>query len=351
MNTFIKIILLISFTCFVLFLQGQRYFTVCAESGLTLRSKADIDSERLQVVPYFHKVESIQLHRDNLVVIDDVKGYWIEVNYNGTVGFMFSGYLIPRDYGFRQTDLNFVFLDEYEDEHESVENGTEGKLDFTKYDPSLYWYGVKISDDRTIIRKIELKLDIYPNAIQKLHDQGVEGHKTPLQDSVATLTMVTNKDEYNFFIGAKKELETTINSRNYEQDTEDAPGIFLQPFQPIRLLSGQNLQSEIVTDREVCNTTYEVFLLNNQYQQISDFNWGGKYKKDIRAHFTYQSPRIVWEGDINNDGINDLMFHVSPMEDKCVRNYHMIYMSEKAKSGQMNFKPYYGVNLSSMDYY
>jgi len=329
----------------------QDEYTVLAKSGLALRAKPAINSEKLENVKLFDRVELIELHREQRIEVEGIVGFWVEVNYNGLNGFMFSGYLAPRKYrndNFEQ----YIFLDECEDEYDAIENGTEGKLNFTLYDPNLRWFGVIIKQNETIIEEVEMNLEVYTSAIQRMYDRLDEPPSNPLKDSVAQLTLVGNDQVYNFFIGSNLDLNgANVSKRHHDGLKNEIPGKFISPYKPIMTLDLNYLQSEIFIDQEKCVGSYELYLLNNMYQIKYDFEYNGSYKRRIRDHLSYQSPRLIWEGDFNNDSLIDFIFYDSPMEDKCgARGYSVVYISNQDEDNIISYRKYYGINLSSMNY-
>lgn len=330
---------------------SQNKYTVFAKSGLSLRAEASINSERLQVVPFRSKVSVHEVHYDKSVVIEGVSGYWVEVNYKDERGFMFSGYLVPRDYYEYEEEGDYVVLDEFEDEYDDVPNGTIGYLDLLKFNDSINWYGVKISDGNVVLKRVELELNVFPQKIQSLYTDMDGFYIHPILDSVASLELIEDSTIYNFFLGTEENLANWSTAAVlYHDESIDQPGKFISPYQPIALLNGDYMQSEIIVDSG-CVARYEIFLLDEIYRKFLGFSWGGDSKRSIEAHMSYQSPRIVCEGDINQDGFSDFLFYVSPMADKCVRSHHELYISREGDGGQVNYQVHYGVNLSSMDYY
>jgi hypothetical protein len=72
---------------------------VNSPKGLNLRSAADINSDKIMTVPNKSVVKIVDIDK-NLIIIDDIQNNWYFINYNGTTGWLFGGYLsdnLPLD--------------------------------------------------------------------------------------------------------------------------------------------------------------------------------------------------------------------------------------------------------------
>lgn len=86
---------------------------VLAFSGLKIRTAPNLDSKVLDIVPFG---ESIELIEKGSVpdVIEWISGHWSRVDYHGTQGYVFDGFLtklpVPvRDYELTQNDLDLSY--------------------------------------------------------------------------------------------------------------------------------------------------------------------------------------------------------------------------------------------------
>jgi len=78
------------------------YLFVYAKSGLKLRSEPRLDSETINLVKYSEAVKPIRAIDAFYSRIEGRRGKWLEVNYRGQLGYMFSVFLskLPRGKGF-----------------------------------------------------------------------------------------------------------------------------------------------------------------------------------------------------------------------------------------------------------
>jgi|SRR5688572_25733231 len=82
--------------------QTKRVFYVAAPSGLSLRKEPNKDSEKLALIPYGIKLDSVLYEHGypkyfNSTTIDGYEDDWIKVYYNKKWGFVFLGYVLPLE--------------------------------------------------------------------------------------------------------------------------------------------------------------------------------------------------------------------------------------------------------------
>ncbi|MES0492047.1 MAG: SH3 domain-containing protein [Leptospirales bacterium] len=68
------------------------YYYVLAHSGLSLREQPSSDSLKLKKIPYNTKIV-VEKFTDVKNTFQGIKNRWARVRYNGTTGFVFSGFL------------------------------------------------------------------------------------------------------------------------------------------------------------------------------------------------------------------------------------------------------------------
>lgn len=100
-NNSLFLLLIITFTSINLIAQNPidtSFLFVYAKSGLKLRSAPNLNSETIDLVKYSDSVKPIKIVDDFYSRIEDRKGKWLKVNYQGQIGYMFSGFLskLPR---------------------------------------------------------------------------------------------------------------------------------------------------------------------------------------------------------------------------------------------------------------
>lgn len=91
--TLSTLFILLLLTSFGTPLSAQNTRFVLAPSGLNLRKTSQPASDKLQTVPNGTKVELVTAPASMDMTIDNLKGGMAKVKVNGTIGYMFSGYL------------------------------------------------------------------------------------------------------------------------------------------------------------------------------------------------------------------------------------------------------------------
>ncbi len=72
---------------------NENYLYVMAPTGLSLREYANIQSEKLAVMPYGTRVKVIALEEKSTMKIGEINGGMDEIEFNHKKGFAFNGYL------------------------------------------------------------------------------------------------------------------------------------------------------------------------------------------------------------------------------------------------------------------
>jgi len=87
---------------------------VVAQSGLTLRAEASKYSDIIEVIPFGESVSILEETRHNEERINWVDGGWVKVEFEGTVGYVFDGFLSPlptplKEFELVGDDLDFTY--------------------------------------------------------------------------------------------------------------------------------------------------------------------------------------------------------------------------------------------------
>ncbi len=70
-----------------------RKLFITARSGLSLRQGTNLKSEKILTIPYGYQVTHLSSPKQTTMTVAGIEGNMVEVNYLGTTGFVFSGYL------------------------------------------------------------------------------------------------------------------------------------------------------------------------------------------------------------------------------------------------------------------
>lgn len=74
-------------------ISNNQYLYVTASTGLSLREHANLQSEKLAVMPYGTRVKVITTEQNPTMAIGGIKGGMDEIEFNHKKGFAFNGYL------------------------------------------------------------------------------------------------------------------------------------------------------------------------------------------------------------------------------------------------------------------
>ena len=83
----------------------SNYQYVISENGVILRESPSIESRSLKVIPFKTKL-LIKESNERLAVENNMADKWYKVEWNGSVGYVFGGYLRPKD----DNDITFYFF-------------------------------------------------------------------------------------------------------------------------------------------------------------------------------------------------------------------------------------------------
>lgn len=300
-------------------------YAVIAPSGLRMRSKPSTQSAVVVTVPY-----------DSLVIActetfgafntKDAKGYWRFVQYKEHQGFMFDGYLIPRN---RPGQKRISSLPNSKEEalvQQSIDSAEEKVIpppptavlppvDFTlatetynycggveALNPGLNWYGIYPPDPLSSEYRME-KVNVMIVLSQQRMSEKME------------FDIRTDREEKSIFlIGSAKPLDrgTVLYLTEEMQNTLPLslyPGQSGAIFARSAAESPQNIQLEAlgsVTAGGDCPT------LTNYQLLIATHIGQEKVQQDVSSMVRMTDacgvPELLWFGDINADGYADALW-------------------------------------------
>jgi len=316
------------------------HYTVVAKSGLSLRKEKSIDSEKILVAPYLSRVQVLGLFKQDVITVEDVKGFWVHVKYENKTGFMYSGFLYPGSFPYAEIQNNkskFITLDEYGPEYSELENGEYQYLNFLLVDRYENWYGAHIDGKQTILTKVTITYEFTPKHIQPLYDLIQDGLEYYMEDG-APLPLNYNilpKDVFDFFIGTDEKLIAKTPSEIFYTQEIDQFGVYLYPWQKLHINnSSYFIQAKGVIEKtsEVNTIMYELSM--NKYNSDLKVNIplnANYYKIPIEKSVNSQSLRILWAGDLNSDDIPDLIVVPLITREGCGEVYNTLLMSNYKK--------------------
>ncbi|TGL75940.1 SH3 domain-containing protein [Leptospira jelokensis] len=158
----VKLLILIPmFLCFgplgaISYYDNGETLTVMAEKGLNLRDKPSAKGKKLTQIPLGGQVKVLSKKETKPETIDGIKGYWIEVSFQTSKGYVFDGFLsrLPsppkqckglKDYltkSYGPSKLETISMGDYEGKSayrykQSILYMTEGGDTFDLYFPEI----------------------------------------------------------------------------------------------------------------------------------------------------------------------------------------------------------------------
>jgi hypothetical protein len=287
-----------------LFADGPSPHTVMAESGINLYKEPDQSSEILVNLPFGCIINSVAplIHPDKFdqtyksVEINGIDGNWIDAEYNGLFGYVFSPFVFRGDRIDTEISENEIRF-------------TREGLCFRKtdYHPDLIWYGLYLQDDHFIIKQV--KVNMYLTTIDgrdKFEYECVEKESSALR---------TDLDEFSIFLfGVNKEMKQGIvpNSLYFPKAKKSKEYGFIFPEQIVPFIFENNKHSlrafEEVKFDSLSNRISRRYCL--EYYESYD-RWGNNkpfhtFRDNLnrcsaKLHSQFQTPIVYWVGDLNFD--------------------------------------------------
>lgn len=127
---------------------NKDYLFVTAATGLSLRAHANLQSEKLAVMPYGTRVKVITPEKNNTMKIGAINGGMDEIEFNHKKGFAFNGYLssyFPPEKGITARGYAEELMEVYTDiEFKESNGGTVSKPSNTETFilPNAQWHEV-----------------------------------------------------------------------------------------------------------------------------------------------------------------------------------------------------------------
>ncbi len=289
--------------------------TVIATNGLNIRKAPDTKSEVVGYAPFGAKVEILsETHfgwdvigehtfytgvgsSDEYSWTEPVEGFWVEVEYEGTIGYMFSAYLY---YGNEYLD--------YENEFQNSVNQDFAILyphfncaDNVVNVPGMIWYGVYQVGDKISLRQVE---------INYFHDY----------DEISSLAVTTKDNEgLMFIIGSKEHLPPgQVFGHTFDKWEES---IFYADYYYEEL-------NEDLMDNFSLNI--ENFEKEDYIHRELTLNTGGRSQALNPEGYDLGDPmNLEFIGDLDGDGQQDYIIVYGEEFSQTV-----LYLSSKAEEGQ-----------------
>ncbi len=326
-------------------------FTVVAPSGLSLRTSPYQGADRLYILPYGTNVKTIGhweeiYDPERIDTIDSKIGYWVETEHKGKKGYLFSGYLKTGPLFVPSTTINNDFRITVPGE----------RCQSVNYDPALHWYGIYV-DPKTNEHKIKAA-DIRIEQSQVLWEEEIA-----YENSGDFLTVgAAQQDSFLLFFGTREAIDPEhipfekSYFNNFTVEHWDTQGKFIYPYERLQIANLEHQHFFLIAYEEMSQEKNEFTgkAFSRKYGiHLSDhndaFNLNEENGVDLSRtlgtdqlyqyeYATYLGPRLVWQGDVNNDGFPDLIFYSPYMAECCGGSISYQLLVSKKINGQWQYK-------------
>lgn len=315
-------------------------YSIMAVSGLNLREKPDLASKRLATLPFGANVMATNEHllennpnSEIEIEIEGVKGHWLHIEYKGFKGYVFSGFtqrghdrIVPS-----QGNLN--------KDYRLMREGYHCGLNSINYSADLYWYALIIDEGDSRLEKVNISIKMSGQFSELEWEEATGGDG--LENLVKVETDIGAKSF--LLIGSKDKLESSGAANLFfpiQSRDQEVPGLgrFIYPEQKIPLYNRSFLHEVGAVEQIIQDSSGENF--RREYNIHYEIRGNFKAKADLsdelgltdpaKRHALYQTPLLVWAGDLNNDGLLDLIFSSHTMADHCGVTWgHQLFVTNR----------------------
>jgi hypothetical protein len=308
---------------------GQDILTVVALKGLNIRSAPELNSTVIKSLPFGAQVDVIDRYLNKRDTINKVKGTWIGIKYQNVKGFAFSPYLVSDLTIERATrDAEMIIL-------------KEGVPSYaTTYEPDFYYYGLYEINDSLVWEKVNVSFLV----------AAVEGYDKFYTDDdclsdFAHVKISTDREHRSvILIGSrgllKEQKLLTLFSGKFTGYSSNPDFIF-----PERVISLDHNEIRYnFRAYDSISVDYATKTIEKHYQIEFYTGYKSMFDKDNRQnissalelfgsgerHSSYNTPILRWAGDINGDGILDVIFYQHGMVDHGGTFWqHVLFLGKK----------------------
>ena len=312
--------------------------TVMATSGLNLREKPDLNSKVLARIPFGTIVKANRSqfgidHPRTEIVIDNARGYWAQVKYQSHIGYIFSARTK------RGADCVVQASGKLNNAYRILKEGYYCEFSSLNYSPDLNWYALILDGKQSKLRKVKVSIKTaneFSDLEQKEADQMYLG--------MDPLKVETDIDERSYLlIGSKSEFPVTghINQTYIFEDQDPVDpksGRFLYPEEKLSLYCSSLAHQISASERVILDSSEAKFrkeynlnyTIQGRIQASADLSRDLDLSQPASKHARFQTPQLVWAGDLNGDGLLDLIFYSFTMVEHCGMNwYHHLFMTDQ----------------------
>lgn len=320
-------LLVFAFIYAPLCLVAQTSYTVTAKSGLNLRTEPGMTGKKVASIPF----GAIVISEDDVTqgvkdTIEDKPGSWIKIQYQARSGYVFTGFLAMGEQVVQATEINR--------DYRLLKPGF--LCSPANFDPGLNWYALVRKDGRLTVKKT--------NIVVKFREDFSEKDLAAAEcaDCYACKVEASIEDSVFFYIGAKQPLVEGNRFSKFLGDywNYDGGAKFFYPEQTFqeyyapynytfRAFEGVMLTVQPPGYQKKYQLEYDMYIHGNPMKTF-DLSQDLNLSSTARQHSVYQTPQLIWIGDLNLDGLLDFIWYSHTMTDSCgvCWEYHL-FMSDK----------------------
>ncbi|MFT4758447.1 MAG: hypothetical protein ACI9XO_001622 [Paraglaciecola sp.] len=294
---------------------------VISTTGLNFRAEPFTTAKIIGKIGYGEEVVVIEKLKETIYTLNSkygryseektykipIEGYWVKANYEGEVGYLFSGYLCNIGYFSWPPKNKFPNLNQ--DYYLLFETGNCW-FNFPK-ENNWYWYGFFLDNNgKDSFRKINPSFYVS------------EDHN-PLVEPFSFYVFSNTPSYPNFIIGSKKELleRTEVTQKDFTHLNQKS-GSSYQP----NILNKKLKASGIIQRNSTKYANGELYIRDEQGTEYS-MGISRLRTNGVRESFLIN---VLFKGDINNDGIDD---YILTFGDKSSQT--ILFLSSAAKEGEL----------------
>ena len=301
---------------------GISDFTIMAISGLNMREKPALDSKKIAAIPFGTIVqaeenyETFQRQEEKATLeIEGRKGYWLKIKYDLKEGYVFSGFTLMGKWVVQsEKGLN--------NQYRILQEGYY--CDPINYSPKLNWYAIINEENTTTFKKVNIRLRLKHEYTE---DEEIENEiwgefpiKIETDIEKASILLLGTEDELNL---SSQSYPRILNMKDDMFDHKE--GIFFYPEQFVTMYL-KPFEYKIGAREKITLAPNEANGYKREYRFLYRYRNGKKnYEYDLsddlqlygsgELHSNYQTPKLIWAGDINGDKMMDLIIYSHTMTD------------------------------------
>jgi hypothetical protein len=297
-------------------------FTIMAKSGLNMREKPELNSRKIAAIPFGTIVQAVGSYQtfqrqeeEATLEIKGRKGYWLKIKFDSKEGYIFSGFTLRGIWVVQSEEgLN--------NQYRILQEGYY--CDPINYSPKLSWYAMINKDNSTIFKKVNIRIRFkheYTDEEKKANESWEEFPiKIETDIDETSFLLLGTEDELNFMT---QDFPRILNMKHDRFDHKE--GIFFYPEQFVTMYL-KPFQYNIGAREKITLAPNEAKGYKREYRFLYRYSDGKKNKEydlsdDLQLygsgelHSNYETPKLVWAGDINGDEMMDLIIYSHTMTD------------------------------------